>query len=743
MSLLIARRGSFSAQGRRVLEQEVVSPPVLGSYSAEVLSDNPVGYWRFEEISGSTVEDSAGNNDGTVIGANLDHDSGFVGLGSGVSFDGTNDQIEIAATPSLRGFNDYTLEFWVRDDLANSDPAGVISQRGGSSSGESNFSVFLHSSELTWDVAGGSNTRRVTSYTVPQGQWVYIVLTREGSTGTLYVDGSQHSSYSVASNAVPSSDYPTTFGWLQDNTSGWLSGAMDEVAIYNYALPASRVQAHWDARNAAGSSSGVIATGGDNVYDLNGYRHHEFTSSEDFVVTQGGEIEYLVVAGGGGGGCGTIQPGGGGGAGGLQYDSISIDTGIFPVVVGAGGAGGSNQGVNADNGSNSSLSTVTAIGGGGGASGIAQNGSDGGSGGGGDGAGASGAGVGGSGISGQGYNGGDGFSGSGTERASGGGGGAGSNGGNSTLGRGGDAGLGVDMSGIFGDAVGDGGWFASGGVGNSGGSTEGDTAPGGGGAAPTNTAGDNGTPSTGGGGGGSATYQYLGGSGGSGIVIVRYPLIVSSADYSSTILQSGPVHFWDFETVDNDVVSDLAGSLDMTLVSSPTVTSVGGLQGIDVNGSGQRATFNFALESLTDFTIECWTTMDSTVGSSEDRVLWGSGGSSSRLYLYSSTSFGSALGEMRLWSSGSPSQVFVGPNIRDGELKHVAVVREGNNYRLYVNGALSGQGSASGSLTTSSSMEYGGGSSDDRYHQGWLGPLAIFEKALTEAEINQHMESAQ
>ena len=60
------------------------------------------------------------------------------------------------------------------------------------------------------------------------------------------------------------------------------------------------------------AAGGVVATGG-TVTDVGGYRIHTFNSGANFVVTQGGEVDYLVVGGGGGGGR---DAGGGGGAGG-------------------------------------------------------------------------------------------------------------------------------------------------------------------------------------------------------------------------------------------------------------------------------------------------------------------------------------------------------------------------------------------------------------------------------------------
>jgi len=79
-------------------------------------------------------------------------------------------------------------------------------------------------------------------------------------------------------------------------------------------------------------------------------------------------VEYLVVAGGGGGGNGYDNAGGGGGAGGM------VRTGILPVTpgtsysitVGAGGAGGADTRTNnnGSSGGNSVFGSITSLGGG-------------------------------------------------------------------------------------------------------------------------------------------------------------------------------------------------------------------------------------------------------------------------------------------------------------------------------------------------------------------------------------------
>jgi len=111
------------------------------------------------------------------------------------------------------------------------------------------------------------------------------------------------------------------------------------------------------------------ATGGTVTTD-NTYIYHTFIASGTFTPSTNVTAEVLVVAGGGGGGEGG---GGGGGAGGLSYHSgKSMTTSTaYTVTVGAG------ANANSGPGSNSVFDTITSNGGGKGASGGANFGSGG------------------------------------------------------------------------------------------------------------------------------------------------------------------------------------------------------------------------------------------------------------------------------------------------------------------------------------------------------------------------------
>jgi len=339
---------------------------------------------------------------------------------------------------------------------------------------------------------------------------------------------------SLNNNAILNTEGQSVTFVFVDSTQGWIN-TMDSTS------------------NVRGTPLFIIATGG-TITTSGNDKIHTFTGPGTFCVSQTADcsannlVSHIVVAGGGGGGTGV---GGGGGAGGYRevvspsspytgsplngYPSapnrVTVTATAFPITVGGGGAGGSPGGLNEDgvSGTPSTFSTITSTAGGGGARTSAAD--PGGSGGGAYSPG--GATTKGSGNTPpvsppQGNPGGEGNS-AGAE-SGGGGGGAGAVGGNgsnnpSSPDTGGPGGAGVTTE-ITASPVayagggGGSGFSGTGGAGGSGGG--GDSGP-----SRSQGAGTAGTTNTGGG-GGAGNYapgvpaSAFGGTGGSGIVIIRY-----------------------------------------------------------------------------------------------------------------------------------------------------------------------------------------------------------------------------
>jgi hypothetical protein len=345
-----------------------------------------------------------------------------------------------------------------------------------------------------------------------------------------YVDGSNSTAGIFGMTKIIINNYTstTTKNLISKGATAGTNGyAALFISLYRGTSPITSISLTPDAGNwVAGSTFSLYgiksgapqALGGDVVTTDGNYWYHTFRSTQSFIPQKALTVDYLVIAGGGSGG--SAYEGGGGGAGGLRStlgatggggsleSAITLSPQSYTVQVGAGGTAVSPE-RNGNRGTNSILGTITSQGGGYGACG--GNNEPGGSGGSGGGTARSlGAGAG---TTGQGYGGGNGGG-----DISGGGGGAGGAGSAS-----GPGGAGVSItawSSVTGTGVSN--FYAGGGGGNG---SAGSAGGSGGGGASGNTQGTSGTANTGSGGGGARTYSPgTSGAGGSGLVIVRYPV---------------------------------------------------------------------------------------------------------------------------------------------------------------------------------------------------------------------------
>jgi hypothetical protein len=329
----------------------------------------------------------------------------------------------------------------------------------------------------------------------------------------------------------------------------------------------------YSSKNYIFNDSSITLTGGINntindVVNDSNYKYIIFKNDGSLQLTSNLLCDILVVGGGGGGGC----FGGGGGAGSILFTTnYTIPSGTHNIIIGGGGTASSSDTSNGGNGSNTTITingnSFIAVGGGGGGSRnsgatsyAGRAGNNGGSGGGGshsDQATNPQTNIGGistkntySGWTSYGYSGGYGKNGDYISGyGSGGGGGAGSVGNNAGTNSGGNGGAGLNMTSYLGTSVGNNGWFGGGGGGApysqkpgyiNGYANGGSGNFGGGG----NGLSGNAINNTGGGGGGSDPILTAG-TGGSGVVIIRYlkTTIITKKELFNFITDEGGVQY--------------------------------------------------------------------------------------------------------------------------------------------------------------------------------------------------------
>jgi hypothetical protein len=499
----------------------------------------------------------------------------------------------------------------------------------------------------------------------------------------------------------------------------------------------------------------VTATGGNAVYDIvtegTPYRVHVFgsTGNSTFTVTRPGRVEYLIVAGGGGGSGNFYDDGAGGGAGGLITGVTTVTPQAYTVTVGAGGpfldGGGGGGG-------NTVAFGLTALGGGGGAGHRSTAPGGGGSGGGAggsflnDGINVEGgpAAQPGSASGGFGNNGGRGginntLQGGGYPQ-SGGGGGAGSAGSSPPGGGRGGAGLPFSISGFSTFYAGGGGGISAG-LGGIGGGAQASTGRSG---APARPA----TPNTGGGGGGGRPNDSgLGSNGGSGIVIIRYPLRQTNKTSLITEVRDTSI-IANFNLADANAYPGNGSQVYDTrfsntigiLVNTPVVREVGTHRAsFNYNGANQHIRLeNFKTAPSSQITCEAWVFPQRAPSTGTVRGAAWSNSASTYLGIIDSTDGGATHSlHWALQTSNSRTGGLNG-SIPRNNWSHIVGTYDGARTRGYVNGVLVYDVAQTGTVSGGTWYigTYGQGINDGTHNwEGNISMARMYSRALTAQEI--------
>lgn len=223
----------------------------LGTYEALVAADRPVGNWRLDEPAGTAALDRSGFDNPGTYGGNLTLGHGAGPLPTEVdpaaSFDGISGNVSIPGSASLNVAGPMTIEAWFYP--RSSAIAPIVEYNNGTTLGVHLWN-WPNPDEIWinfYDTAGTSHGIQSPAGQISLNQWHHVVATYDGANGSLYINGvlvgrSYLGSFSPNTNlnlniAKRPSGSPQYF----------LNGSVGDVAIYNYALTASRVLAHYNA----------------------------------------------------------------------------------------------------------------------------------------------------------------------------------------------------------------------------------------------------------------------------------------------------------------------------------------------------------------------------------------------------------------------------------------------------------------------------------------------------------------
>ncbi len=232
--------------GLKIIEGE---EGVLG----EDIVSGLVGYWKFDETTGTTAYDvSPNNNKGTLTNSPSRTETTSCKIGRCLSFDGSDDFVDMGFPSSSLSFqnNVFTFAFWMKSNATTSDNTpgfAVLGKREGS--GLYEYSISREPSDsagagrfkfYAW-TSSGSGVYNTTTAAF-DNNWNHYVWTADGTNAYVYRNGILVTGpiSRNGSNTMSNTTSPLKIGRGGDaNPIVFFDGLIDDVRAYNRFFSAS------------------------------------------------------------------------------------------------------------------------------------------------------------------------------------------------------------------------------------------------------------------------------------------------------------------------------------------------------------------------------------------------------------------------------------------------------------------------------------------------------------------------
>jgi prepilin-type N-terminal cleavage/methylation domain-containing protein len=193
------------------------------------------------KLDGDASDSWGGHAAGTVSGA-----SSYSSCVQGTcyNFDGVDDYIELADSSDLRMASGGTISAWIYPKTLGEGSVGRIVHKGTDINATNGYRAQVSSSNTLRFVVNAGAVQTVSSNdAVKLNQWQLVTISFNGSGRKLYVNGIDVTSAGGSETALP----PDVAGIVRIGnntiaTDTTFDGYMDEVSIYNAAVPTSQIQ---------------------------------------------------------------------------------------------------------------------------------------------------------------------------------------------------------------------------------------------------------------------------------------------------------------------------------------------------------------------------------------------------------------------------------------------------------------------------------------------------------------------
>jgi len=219
---------------------------VIGAVLTSVVRADLVAYWRLDEGSGTTANDSSGHGNHGTFNGDPQWVEGY--YGRAIEFDGAGDFLDCGSDPSL-DLTKWTIAFWLRLNENKSYNAYIVK---GLDVTE-NYEVLTYGDghfHLPIGHADGSRTMGDTPAGVAvTDEWAHFTYTYDPAEGRrFYKDGSLIFE-DTESKTPQTSTNPLIIG-NEGGMSRFVNGTMDDIRIYNNVLTGVEILAAMEGGEA-------------------------------------------------------------------------------------------------------------------------------------------------------------------------------------------------------------------------------------------------------------------------------------------------------------------------------------------------------------------------------------------------------------------------------------------------------------------------------------------------------------
>src|SRR3989338_2523425 len=195
-----------------------------------------VAAYAFDEGSGTTIEDSSGNNNTGTLTNGPTWTTGKIG--GALSFDGVNDYVDLGNPLSLRPVNQITISAWINPTDVSTSKTIVSKDITGAADYffrvQGPGGVRCNFEGLVLDLVGNYVLTNV---------WQHLACTYDGSIVSIYKDGILLSSSAASAVTYSDSGANIKIGRRDEGGGGlYFPGLIDDLRIYNRALTEAEIQ---------------------------------------------------------------------------------------------------------------------------------------------------------------------------------------------------------------------------------------------------------------------------------------------------------------------------------------------------------------------------------------------------------------------------------------------------------------------------------------------------------------------